>query len=78
MGGQQFLTHAHSASGVPAVKLRPLLADSRLELIIEATLVSFPLLQPEDLGIDLDTLNNFVNSSEADCSLTRCIMAVMH
>ena len=66
LGGRQFL---HQTDQIPAVKLAVHLVDGHLELVISASVVRFPLLQPDDLGIYHDSLERFMMG---DCtSLTR-------
>jgi len=61
LAGRQFL---HQAGHLPAVKLRLHLANSRIEVTVEASLVKFPLLQPDDLGIDIGVLEQFILGNE--------------
>ena len=62
IAGRHFL---HQAGHLPAVKLRVHLANSRIEVTVEdATLVRFPLLQPDDLGIDVAVLEQFILGNE--------------
>ena len=61
IGGRQFL---HQGGHLPAVKLRLHLANSRVEITLQASLVRFPLLQPDDLGIDIAVLEQFILGSE--------------
>ena len=61
IGGRQFL---HQGGHLPAVKLRLHLANSRVEITLQASLVRFPLLQPDDLGIDIAVLEHFILGNE--------------
>ena len=61
LAGRQFL---HQAGHLPAVKLRLHLANSRIEVTVQASLVRFPLLQPDDLGIDIGVLEQFILGNE--------------
>ena len=61
IGGRQFL---HQGGHLPAVKLRLHLANSRVEIALQASLVRFPLLQPDDLGIDIAVLEQFILGNE--------------
>ena len=57
LGGRQFL---HQADRIPAVQVKLHMADTRVELTITANTVVFPLLQPDDLGLDFDSLKQFI------------------
>ena len=61
IAGRQFL---HQAGHLPAVKLRLHIANSRIEVTVEATLVRWPLLQPDDLGIEIGVLEQFILGNE--------------
>ena len=62
LAGRQFL---HQADHLPAAKLRLHLADTRVEFVIAAAQVTFPLLEPWDLGISDHALEDFVVGAEA-------------
>ena len=49
LAGRQFL---HQADQIPAVKMSLHLADRQVVFVLSATVMRFPLLQPEDLGVD--------------------------
>jgi len=57
LGGRQFL---HQADRIPAVQVKLHMADTRIELTITATTVVFPLLQPDDLGLEFESMKNFI------------------
>ena len=61
IAGRQFL---HQAGHLPAVKLRLHIANSRIEVTVQATLVRWPLLQPDDLGIEIGVLEQFILGNE--------------
>ena len=61
LAGRQFL---HQAGLLPAVKLRLHIANSRIEVTLQATLVRWPLLQPDDLGIEIGVLEQFILGNE--------------
>ena len=64
--GKRFLHHAQP---INAVKMKVNVANERLEVCVKATKVAFPLITPQDLGVDEETLDWFVNADE-DCQLT--------
>jgi hypothetical protein len=68
LGGRQFL---HQSGQIPAITMEIHLAGRSLELVLSATVVRFPLLQPEDLGVDFQSLQQFVLSEDRNCCLTR-------
>ena len=43
------------------------LADSRLELAIKASTVTFPLLEPVDIGISQEAGEQFITDQTASC-----------
>ena len=64
LSGRQFL---HKADKIPAVQMKLHMADTRVELAITANTVMFPLLQPEDLGLDYETLKQFIEGDKTSC-----------
>ena len=64
LGGRQFL---HQADRIPAVQVKVHMADNRVELAITATTVMFPLLQPDDLGLEFDTMKQFIEGDSSSC-----------
>jgi len=61
LGGRQFL---HQADRIPAVQVKLHMADTRLELTITATTVVFPLLQPDDLGLEFESMKHFIEGDK--------------
>ena len=43
------------------------MADNRVELAITATTVMSPLLQPDDLGLECDTMKQFTEEDSSSC-----------
>ena len=64
--GKRFLHHAQP---INAVKIKVNVANERLEVCVKATKVAFPLITPQDLGVDEETLDWFVKADEY-CQLT--------
>ena len=64
LGGRQFL---HQADQIPAVKMSLHLADRQVVFVLSATVMRFPLLQPEDLGVDTGSLEQFVLGDHNSC-----------
>ena len=64
LGGRQFL---HQGDRIPAVQVKVQMADNRVELAITATTVMFPLLQPDDLGLEFDIMKQFIEGDSSSC-----------
>ena len=43
------------------------MADDRVELVITATTVMIPLLQPDDLGLEFDIMKQFIEGDSSSC-----------
>ena len=59
--GRKFL---HQAEPLNAVKMKVNVANERVEVSLAATKVSFPLINPGDLGVDEDLLATFLQDDE--------------
>ena len=64
LAGRQFL---HQADQIPAVKMSLHLADRQVVFVLSATVMRFPLLQPEDLGVDAGSLEQFILGDQNSC-----------
>ena len=61
VAGRQFLQNVNPS---PSVKMKVNVAGDRLEVTLKATNVSFPLLKPDDLGLDPRLVEAFVNADK--------------
>ena len=59
VAGRQFLQNVNPA---PAVKMKVNVTGDRLEITLKATNVSFPLLKPDDLGLDPRLIEAFIRA----------------
>ena len=62
LAGRQFL---HTAAPIQAVKMKTHVAGDQVEISLRASLVSFPLLTPEDLGLNSDMAEAFIKADSA-------------
>ena len=60
--GKKFLHHAQPLN---AVKMKVNVANEVVEVCVKATKVSFPLINPEDLGIGEDLLETFIEADDS-------------
>ena len=61
VAGRQFLQNVNPA---PAVKMKVNVTGDRLEVTLKATNVSFPLLKPDDLGLDPRLIDAFIRADK--------------
>ena len=66
LAGRQFL---HNVNPLPAVKMRVNVTGDQLEITLKANNVSFPLLKPDDLGLDPRLIDAFVHADK-DAEMT--------
>ena len=61
VAGRQFLQNVNPS---PSVKMKVNVTEDRLEVTLKATNVSFPLLKPDDLGLDPKLVEAFVHADK--------------
>ena len=62
VAGRQFLQNINPS---PSVKMKVNVTEDRLEVTLKATNVSFPLLKPDDLGLDPRLTEAFVHADKS-------------